>query len=48
VAAGAALAGGGGVSAMQNEHGVVMQLRSSTVGADLDLGVKGLEVSLDK
>lgn len=48
VAAGAALAGGAGVSAMQNEHGVVMHLRSSTVGADLDLGVKGLEVSLDK
>ena len=48
VAAGAALAGGGSVSAMQNEHGVVMHLRSTTVGADLDLGVKGLEVSLDK
>lgn len=48
VAAGAALAGGGSVSAMENEHGVVMHLRSSTVGADLDLGVKGLEVSLDK
>ena len=48
VAAGAALAGGGGVSAMQNQHGVVMHLRSTTVGADLDLGVKGLEVTLDK
>ena len=31
VAAGAALAGGGGVSAMQNANGVVMHLRSSTV-----------------
>ncbi len=48
VAAGAALAGGGSVSAMQNEHGVVMHLRSTTVGVDLDLGVKGLQVSLDK
>lgn len=48
VAAGAALAGGGGVSAMENAHGVVMHLRSSTVGADLDFGVKGIEVSLDK
>ena len=48
VAAGAALAGGGGISAMENAHGVVMHLRSSTVGADLDLGVKGLEVSLDQ
>jgi hypothetical protein len=48
VAAGAALAGGGGVAAMRNDHGVVMHLRSKTVGADLDLGVQGLEVSLDK
>jgi len=48
VAAGAALAGGGGVSAMKNQHGVVMHLRSTTVGADIDLGVKGIEVSLDK
>ena len=48
VAAGAALAGGGNVSAMQNAHGVVMRLRSTTVGVDLDLGVKGLEVSIDK
>ena len=48
VAAGAALAGGGNVSAMRNDHGVVMHLRSTTVGVDLDLGVKGLEISLDK
>lgn len=48
VSAGAALAGGGGVSAMQNQHGVVMHLRSTTVGADLDFGVKGIEISLDK
>ena len=48
VAAGAALAGGGSVAAMRNDHGVVMQLRSTTVGVDFDLGVKGLEVSLDK
>jgi hypothetical protein len=47
VAAGAALVGGGEVSEMENEHGVVMHLRSTTVGADLDLGVKGLAVSLD-
>jgi hypothetical protein len=48
VAAGAALAGGGNISAMRNDHGVVMHLRSTTVGVDLDLGVKGLEISLDK
>lgn len=48
VSAGAALAGGGSVSAMKNEHGVVMRLRSTTVGVDLDLGVKGMQISLDK
>jgi hypothetical protein len=48
VAAGAALAGGGNVIAMQNDHGVVMHLRSTTVGVDLDFGVKGLEVSVEK
>ena len=47
VTAGAALGGGGNVSAMQNDHGVVMHLRSTTVGVDLDLGVKGLEVRID-
>jgi hypothetical protein len=48
VGAGAALAGGGSVSAMENEYGVVMNLRSATVGVDLDLGVKGVVVSLDR
>jgi hypothetical protein len=48
VSAGAALAGGGNVIAMENDNGVVMHMRSTTVGVDLDLGVKGLEVSLDK
>ena len=48
VSAGAALAGGAGVAAMENEHGVVVQLKSTTVGADLDLGVKGMEISLDQ
>jgi len=48
VSAGAALAGGGNIVAMENDNGVVMHVRSTTVGVDLDLGVKGLEVSLDK
>lgn len=48
LSAGAALAGGGNVVAMKNDHGVVMRLKSTTVGVDLDLGVKGLEVTLDK
>ena len=48
VSAGAALAGGGGVSAMRNDKGVVMQLKSTTTGVELDLGVKGLEVTVDR
>lgn len=44
ISAGAAVAGGAGVIAMKNEHGVVIQLHSTTVGVDLDLGVKGLQV----
>ncbi len=48
MAAGAALAGGGGVAVMKNDHGVVMHLHSTTVGVDLDLGVKGIEVNLVK
>ena len=46
VSAGAALGGGGAVVAMTNEKGVVIQMRSTTVGADFDLGVKGMQVSL--
>ena len=47
VTAGAALAGGGGVSAMKNEHGVVVRLRSTTQGVDLDLGVDGVAVKVE-
>lgn len=45
--AGAALGGGGGVAAMENNNGVVMKLHSTTVGVDLDLGVKGIEMSIE-
>ena len=48
VAAGAALAGGGNVTAMRNDHGVVIALKSTTVGVDLDVGLKGLDVKLDQ
>ena len=48
LSAGAALAGGAGVAAMQNEKGVVVHLRSTTVGMDLDLGVKGIQVTLEQ
>lgn len=46
VSAGAALAGGGGVAAMRNHKGVVMQVRSTTQGAELALGVDGIAVSI--
>jgi hypothetical protein len=46
VSAGAALAGGGAVSAMRNHKGVVMQMRSTTQGAELMLGVDGIAVSI--
>lgn len=48
VSAGVALAGGGSMTALRNEKGVVIELRSTTVGVDLELGVRGLEVSLAK
>jgi hypothetical protein len=48
VSAGAALAGGGSVAAMRNDKGVVVEVRSTTVGVDLDLGVKGMEVTLER
>ena len=44
--AGAALAGGGAVSAMRNDKGVVMQMRSTTQGVELMLGVDGIAVSI--
>ena len=46
VSAGAALAGGGAVAAMRNDKGVVIQMRSTTQGAELRLGLDGLAVSI--
>ncbi len=46
VSAGAALAGGGGVAAMRNDKGVVIEMRSMTQGVELRLGVDGLAVSV--
>ena len=39
---GATLAGGGTVMAMENPHGVVIQVRSTTAGLDLNLGPSGI------
>ena len=46
VSAGAALAGGGAVAAMRNDKGVVIEMRSTTQGAELRLGVDGLSVAV--
>jgi hypothetical protein len=48
VAAGAALAGGGEVAAMRNAKGVVIQMRSTTQGADLKLGVEGIALKVQE
>jgi len=46
--AGAALGGGGDGTAMQNQNGVVIKLRATTQGADLDLSIDGFALKLAK
>ena len=46
--AGAALGGGGDGAAMQNQNGVVIELRATTQGADLNLSVDGFALKLAK
>jgi hypothetical protein len=48
VSAGAALAGGGSVAAMQNANGVVIHMRSTTQGVSLNLSVDGVSLKLKK
>lgn len=48
VSAGAALAGGGAVAAMRNNKGVVIQMRSTTQGADLKLGIDGIALKVQE
>ena len=43
---GAALAAGGSIMTMQNPHGVVMQIRSTTAGLRLNLGPSGITVTM--
>ncbi len=45
--AGAALAGGGAVTAMENQNGVVIKLRSKTQGLQFNLSVEGVKVTLN-
>jgi envelope integrity protein A len=50
VAAGAevTVAGGAGVTAMKNQNGVVIELKSTTQGASLKLAAEGLKLSIVK
>jgi len=46
VSAGATLGGGGNISAMKNQNGVVIHLTSTTEGLSLSLAAEGLKISL--
>ena len=46
--AGAALGGGNDGTAMQNQNGVIVKLRTTTQGADLNLSVDGIALKLAK
>ena len=46
VSAGAALGGGGDGTAMQNQNGVVIKLRGTTQGADVNLSIDGFALKL--
>ncbi len=46
--AGATLAGGADVTAMKNQNGVVIELKSTTQGANLKLAAEGIKLSVQK
>jgi len=46
VSAGAALGGGSGGATMQNQNGVVIKLRATTQGADVNLSIDGFALKL--
>jgi hypothetical protein len=46
VSAGAALAGGASATAMENSHGVVIQMVATHAGVNLSLGPKGVAINL--
>jgi hypothetical protein len=46
VAAGAAVAGGGGISTMENQNGVRVTLRSTTKGIKFTLGAAGVSMNI--
>jgi hypothetical protein len=47
-AAGATIGGGAGVTAMKNQNGVVIELKSTTQGANLKLAAEGIKLSVEK
>lgn len=47
-AAGATVGGGAGITAMKNQNGVVIQLKSTTQGASLKLAAEGLKLSIQQ
>ncbi len=46
--AGGTIGGGAGVTAMKNQNGVVIELKSTTQGASLKLAAEGLKLSVVK
>ena len=44
----ATIAGGAGITAMKNQNGVVIELKSTTQGASLKLAAEGLKLSVTK
>jgi hypothetical protein len=48
VAAGIAIAGGGGVATMQNQNGVRVELQATTRGLDLTIGGAGVDLHIKK
>jgi hypothetical protein len=48
VSAGAALGGGGEGTAMQNQNGVVIKLRTTTQGADVNLSIDGFALKVTR
>jgi hypothetical protein len=40
--------GGAGISAMKNQNGVVIELKSTTQGANLKLAAEGIKLSVEK
>ena len=45
--AGLTLAGGGSVTAMRNQNGVVLTITSTTQGLDVNLGASGVNIALE-